>query len=41
MYNLSTKKFIGAETSKFGYTLPKGKSQYDSNVLVAGKCEDF
>ena len=41
MYNLSTKKFIGAKTSKFGYTNPKGQSYYDTNVLYAGKCEDF
>ena len=41
IYNIVTKKFLGALTSRFGYTEPKGKSRYDTNTMYAGKCEDF
>ena len=42
-YNVVTKRFLGTQTSIFGYTEPKSPEEtyYDTNVLYAGKCEDF
>ena len=42
-YNVVTKRFLGTQTSIFGYTEPKSPEEtyYDTNVLYVGKCEDF
>ena len=42
MYNFVTRRFIGTSISQYGYTNPEPqKTYYDTNSLIAGKCEDF